>query len=80
MVTVLDQVVVPQKVGHAELFGAMRDVEIVVEKGWAYLWLDSDSKLVHITFINRWFSCIFMTPSMSFSMGDSNGEFQINIF
>lgn len=60
----------------AELSGAMRAIELVKQRDWQSLWLESDSKLVvnalkNITQVpwklrNRWENCIPVTKNMNF--------------
>ena len=60
----------------AELVGAMTAIEITYENNWRKLWLETDSKLLVLTFISisivpwqlrqRWNQCLLLTQSMNF--------------
>ena len=60
----------------AELQGAMIAIEIASQKGWKYLWLETDSIIVTLAFKssktvpwqlrNRWENCLLKTSAMNF--------------
>jgi len=60
----------------AELNGAMFAIEMAHQRGWRYIWLETDFMLVTLAFKpksivpwslrNRWENCIHLTTSMSF--------------
>jgi len=60
----------------AEFCAAMIAIEVAFEKGWRKLWLETDSRIVMLTFSssflvlwcirNRWANCLFKTRQMDF--------------
>jgi len=61
---------------HAELFGAMRAIEIATSRNWTHLWLELDSSLLVNAFKsnsmvpwylrNRWFNFLCLIMNMNF--------------
>jgi len=62
---------------HAELMAAILAMEVAKRKGYNYLWLETDSKLVYLALIspfivpwtlrNRWNNCLVFVSNIHFT-------------